>query len=234
MPIELFGASVSGPVHIAAGLPNQDAWGHAMVRGHRVVVVADGLGSRARAQDGSRAAVAAVPEALRAWVRYSDAPVEVLLGLVHLLWRAELAPIEPDEAATTCLFAVVAPDGSGLVAQLGDGLVLVGDGAEAEALAKRPDDSFANQTLALGVTRRIGAWHWRRLAPGTRRFLLCTDGVADDLLPDRHPALLDWLEQDLLSLPPQQRWRTLARELRDWPTPRHTDDKTLAFIWSRP
>ena len=234
MPIELFGASVPGPAHIAAGLPNQDAWGHAVVRGYRVMVVADGLGSRSRSQDGSRAVVTAVPEALRAWLRHTDAPIEVLLGLVHLLWRAALAPIEPDEAATTCLFAAIAPDGSGLAAQLGDGLVLVGEEAAVVPLAQRPDDSFANQTLALGVTRRIGAWHWRRLAPGARRLLLCTDGVADDLLPDRHPALLDWLEQDLLPLPPQQRWRTLARELRDWPTPRHTDDKTLAFIRSQP
>jgi serine/threonine protein phosphatase PrpC len=234
MPIELFGASVPGPAHIVAGLPNQDAWGHTTVRGHRVVVVADGLGSRPKAQDGSKAAVAAVPEALRTWLRHPDAPVEILLGLVHLLWRARLAPSEPEDAATTCLFAAIAPDGSGLVAQLGDGLVLIDDGDEAAPLGQRPDDSFANQTLALGVTRRIGAWHWRRLVPGTRRLMLCTDGVADDLLPDRYPALLDWLEQDLLPLPSQRRWRAMARELRDWPTPRHTDDKTIAFIRSRP
>jgi len=234
MPLELFGTTVPGPAHIAAGLPNQDAWGHATVRGYRVVVVADGLGSRPRSQDGSKAAVAAVPQALRAWLRHPHAPIEVLLGLVHLLWRTALAPIEPEEAATTCLFAALAPDGSGLVAQLGDGLVLVEERGEGIPLAHRPDDSFTNLTLALGATRRINAWHWRRLEPGPGRLLLCTDGVADDLLPDRHPALLDWLEQDLLPLPPQQRWRNLARELRDWPTPHHTDDKTLAFIRSRP
>ncbi len=233
MPIDLFGASVPGPAHIAAGLANQDAWGHAVVRGHHVVVVADGLGSRSRAQDGSRAAVVAVTGALRAWLRYPDAPVEVLLALVHLLWRAELALIKPDDAATTCLFAAMAPDGAGLVAQLGDGLVLIGDGDDVEPLGQRSDESFANHSLALGVTRRLDAWHWRRVGPGPRRLLLCTDGVADDLLPDRYPDLLDWLEQDLLPLPPQPRWRALACELRHWPTPHHTDDKTLAFLRSR-
>jgi serine/threonine protein phosphatase PrpC len=234
MCLELFGASVPGPAHIAAGLPNQDAWGHAVVRGHRVVVVADGLGSRPRAQNGSRAAIAAVSEAYRAWTRHPDAPVEVLLGLGHLLWRAALAPVEPEDAATTCLFVALAPDGSGLVAQLGDGLVLFEDDHGLQALGQRSEDSFSNQTLALGVTRQISAWHWRRLEPGARRLMLCTDGVADDLLPDRYEGLMDWLEQDLLPLPPTRRWRSLARELRDWPTPHHTDDKTIAFIRSRP
>jgi hypothetical protein len=160
--------------------------------------------------------------------------VEVLLGLVHLCWRARLAPVEPKEAATTCLFAAVAPDGAGLVAQLGDGLVLVGDGVNSEPLTQRPEGSFANETLGLGVTHHLAAWHWRRLAPGAHRLLLCTDGVADDLLPERYPALLDWIEQDMLPLPPSSRWRTLARELRAWPTPRHSDDKTLAFLRSCP
>ncbi len=234
MPIQLFGASVTGPAHQRAGQANQDAWGHARVRDHRVVVVADGLGSRPHAAQGARAACRAVPEALGRWLRHPHAPVEVLLGLVHLLWRARLAPLEPADAASTCLFAVLDVRGAGMVAQLGDGLVLVQDDEGTRALWQRPADDFSNRTLALGASPRIAAWRFQELEPGHRSVVLCSDGVADDLLPEKLDAFAAWLRDDLLPMEPAVRWRALARELRAWPTPRHSDDKTIAFIRSTP
>ena len=32
-------------------------------------------------------------------------------------------------------------------------------------------------------------------------------------------------------LAPAERWRRVAKDLRNWPTPYHRDDKTLAFLW---
>ena len=231
MGIELVGASVRGPRHIRDGASNQDAWGHAHARGHRVVVVADGLGSRPESASGARAACRAVPQALRAWLECPGAHLDLLPALIHVLWRVALAELPPEDACTTCLFAAVAEDGSGWIGQLGDGLVLVENSAsQLEVLAERDDNSFGNETRALGATRKISAWNLRRVAPGTQRILLCTDGVADDLLPARFPALLQWITSDLMSQPPTTRWRQLATELRNWPTPNHTDDKTLAYI----
>ena len=231
MAVELVGASVRGPRHIRDGAPNQDAWGHSGAAGHHVVVVADGLGSRPESASGARAACRAVPEALRAWLKRPGAQLDLLPTLIHVLWRVALAELPPEDACTTCLFAAVDQDGAGLIGQLGDGLVLVetSDG-QLKVLAERDEAAFGNETEALGATRKISAWSLQRLSPGTQRVLLCTDGVSDDLLPDRLPALLEWLDSDLMSQPPATRWRLLATELRDWPTPNHTDDKTLAFI----
>jgi serine/threonine protein phosphatase PrpC len=229
-----FGASVTGPGHLRDGLQNQDAWAHARVAGGEVVVVADGLGSRLHAAVGARAACRAVPEAVRVWSRHEGASTDVLLGLVHLLWRARLGSVEPDTAATTCLFAFVRRDGSGLLAQLGDGLILLRERDQVEPLQTRAPEAFSNTTRALGVTRSVGAWATRPLDARERTLVLCTDGVSDDLLPDRYPELLRWLDTDFALRPPVSRRRGLADALRAWPTPNHLDDKTLALIRTQP
>jgi hypothetical protein len=38
---------------------------------------------------------------------------------------------------------------------------------------------------------------------------------------------------DFAGMTPSQRWRALQRELKDWPTPHHTDDKTLVVLAQR-
>lgn len=229
-PIEVFGATVRGPAHIAEGVPNQDAWGRGRVGTAHIVVVSDGMGSRPHAQDGARAACRAVVDAVRQWRRHPDAPVDILLGLVHLLWRARVAPKTPEQCACTCLFAIVEPDGSGVAAQLGDGLVVLRDGDHVSTLAERSRDVFANETCALGVTSRISAWTKLQFDSRKRSLILCTDGVADDLLSDRLGKFVDWLITDVRLEGPARRRHVLERALRGWPTPNHLDDKTIAVV----
>lgn len=228
--VDVFGATVCGPGHVAEGLPNQDAWGRGRIGPTRVVVVSDGMGSRPHAREGARAACKAVVDAVRQWRRHPEAPVDVLLGLVHLLWRARVAPRAPEDCACTCLFAVVEPDGSGITAQLGDGLVVLRDSGGITTLATRADRGFANETCALGATARLSAWNRLPLEKRARSLVLCTDGVADDLLPERLGAFVDWLIADIRLEFPAKRRRMIERELRAWPTPNHLDDKTIAVV----
>ena len=230
MSLSSFGASVTGPGHLRDGLPNQDAWGHASVAGGRVVVVADGLGSKPHSDKGSAAACRAVPEALRIWTRHPHAAPELLLGMIHMVWRARLGRTPQETAATTCLFAFMREDGSGLLGQLGDGLALVLEGGRVYSHQPRGSADFSNRTRALGVTRQLGAWKLDVLEPAERTVVLCTDGLADDLLADKYTEFAQWVEEDLAPLPAAQRWRRVATELRNWPTPHHIDDKTLAVL----
>lgn len=228
--MDVFGTTVQGPAHLAEGISNQDAWLHARAGGMRVVVVSDGMGSRRYAREGAQAACRATVDAVRQWRRYPAAPPDVLLAMIHLFWRARIAPLVPSECACTCLFAAVDPDGSGLVGQLGDGLALVRDGDGLRPLQMRYDSDFGNETEALGVSRDIAAWATAPLGAGARTVVLCTDGVADDLLPDRFDTFVAWLEEEIGPKSPQIRWRALAAALRDWPTPNHLDDKTIAML----
>jgi hypothetical protein len=188
------------------------------------------MGSRPHAQAGARAACRAVVDAVRQWRRHANAPTEILLGLVHLLWRARIAPKSPEDCACTCLFVAIEADGSGMAAQIGDGLILLRDNDGVATVASRSESAFSNETGALGITSRISGWSQVQLDKRARTVVLCTDGVADDLLPDRLEEFVDWLVTDVGSEEPEMRRRVLERALRTWPTPTPFPPVASAFF----
>lgn len=229
-----FGASVRGPLHRREAMPNQDCWLGGRLGNGGFVVVCDGMGSRPEARFGSQQACRAVAQALRLWSRSADAPIELLLRLVHNIWSVLIHPRDQRDCATTCLLAATCPGGRLVVAQLGDGLALVRKADGEPVVLFDRDDGFANQTTALGVATSLREWRCH-IDPSTgsgTAVLLATDGIADDLLFEKRPAFLSFLLDEFASLPASRRWRKLADELRNWPVPRHTDDKTLALLWT--
>jgi hypothetical protein len=93
-------------------------------------------------------------------------------------------------------------------------------------------ESFSNETTGLGASRGPSAWNLVQLAPTEedRVAVLATDGVSDDLVPERLDGFFDWLVATFQGSSPAERWRALSAELRAWPTPGHLDDKTLAVL----
>ena len=55
-----------------------------------------------------------------------------------------------------------------------------------------------------------------------------TDGIADDLRPDKLGKFAKWLREEIARKPRAKRVSTLRQALREWPTPGHLDDKTVA------
>lgn len=233
---QIFGASVRGPLHRREGRPNEDAWLHARGRFGSLAVVCDGLGSRPNARAGARAACIAVREAVSLWSKADDAPLSYLPHLVEVLWRLRLHPTAPSSAATTCLLALSTPKGACILGGVGDGLVLVRTGAAIEVIVSERGEDFANETRGLGASTGPRAWTLAALPPADmeRVVVLATDGVADDLVPERFDGFCDWLIDSFRPLAPRERHRKLAAELRAWPTPGHLDDKTLAVVHTLP
>lgn len=234
--IIIFGASVRGPLHRLEGRPNEDAWLHARGPFGSLAVVCDGLGSRSHARAGARAACAAVKEAVFRWSKANDAPLSYLSHLVEVLWRLRLHPTPPDSAATTCLLALATINGKCIAGGVGDGLALVRTGAALRIVVGKRDEDFANETNGLGASKGPRAWTLAEFPPtdAERVAVLATDGVADDLLPDRLDGFCDWLIDSFEPLAPRVRHNRLAAELRAWPTPGHLDDKTLVVVHSPP
>ena len=236
----MYGASVRGPGSLRRGKAKQDAW----IRSHgafgHLLGVCDGMGSRPASEAGAQAACRALRRAARLWPGNTSsaqrADPTLLVRLVEILWRLELGPRAPGECATTCLFALREPDGRLLFAGLGDGLAIVRrDGGGVATFGGRSPDAFGNETLALGTPHRIADW-WIATEPSGhgRAVVLATDGVADDLAPERLEEFMDWLADDVGRLAPPARWRRLCREFRAWPVPHHQDDKTIALLVERP
>jgi len=155
-----------------------------------------------------------------------------LAHLVELLWRLRIYPVDPGDAATTCLLALACPDGAWVLGGVGDGLAIAKTGSNLTIVVGQRGEDFGNETLGLGVSKGSGSWKLVTLPASVedRVAVLATDGIADDLVPEKINDFCDWLVVDFQNLKPADRWRQLMMELKDWPTPNHLDDKTLAVL----
>ena len=188
----IFGASVRGPGHVRTSMPDQDAftvfyriWGSG-------AVVSDGVGSCPKSQYGSAAACRAVVHAAKSWVK-KERGMDAFLSSIHSKWLSGIQPFVPRECAATCLFAICPRQANRLqLGMIGDGLIAVlkKDGSYHE-LCEDKGDCFSNQTDSLSAHTQAGQWQTACLNQDEcRAVLLCTDGVADDLLPERRADFL--------------------------------------------
>lgn len=223
-------SSVRGPSHARDGLPCQDAWLAVVDARTSLAVVCDGMGSRPRSREGSRAATLAARDAWRLWRRSPVGTVEDLVRLIEASWRLRLGRVAAEDAATTCLLYAEDGHGRAAQAQLGDGLIA--RRSQAGAVAVHPSRSGGfGLTHALGTPHALSDWSFALVEPVAQSevLLLATDGVSEDLEPDRIGDLAVWVVDNLGPL--QRPGRALAHELRNWPVPHHQDDKTLLVMW---
>jgi serine/threonine protein phosphatase PrpC len=228
---DYFGASVVGPRHRAEGKPNEDSWLGAHGAFGTLVVVSDGMGSRREARRGAQMACRAVLDAVRSWHKTGAHDLDELLVHIEPHWHSLIVPSTSRDCAATCLFALAHTYGQVHVAAIGDGLALLRTSRGLEQIVGPRSGGFANETAALGQSASWTSRSFPRV--GGEIVVLATDGVADDLLPESLDAFVQWLMDDFAGLAPSHRWRALQRELKSWPTPHHTDDKTLVVLAQR-
>lgn len=230
MGVRLRAASVRGPGHYTDGLPNQDA---VLIRHDRqrwLAVVSDGMGSRKQAAEGAKAVCYAANRAVREQSFGSEDRDLIKSIYGHWLTRLAELRIQPNDAAATCLLAWGVPDGHFRLLQLGDGLIL-GEPEPAQGLCMRDQAGFSNDTTGLGISHRLTDWRSARgqLENHGDGLALMTDGISDDL--GSLDGFVRSLVDDLRGVGARSAKAALTRELRDWPTPCHTDDKTIAVIY---
>lgn len=235
-PWKSFGASVRGPGHIAEGLPNQDAW----MPFHRAwgdgVVVSDGVGSKPFSNFGSNAACLAVTcaaLACRVQADMSNGQIDCvfLFEKIKTNWLSIIGPLEPRDCSATCLFAVRIGDGLIHFGILGDGLAaaIKADGS-VMSFSEDKAHGFSNMTTALSSDVSPKDWHYFSLPEEEcSAVLLCTDGVADDL--DNVEGFVTGFVDGYRSLAALSASRHAREMLEKWPTPKHSDDKTLACLF---
>lgn len=226
-----FGASVIGPGHITAGGLNQDAWSAFHHTWGDGIAVSDGLGSKSLSDYGSVAACRAVEQAVR---RFSDATAKGgrtdLLTEILNQWLDAIAPLDPRDAAATCLFAFRLGDGLVRLGILGDGCVAaVKSDGSVTALMDDKTTGFSNVTRAL--TPATDEMHWIVLdVPEAEcaAVVLCTDGVSDDL--DDVEGFMAGFVKAYEGLAQMTASRQTHELLETWPVPKHADDKTIACL----
>lgn len=228
-----FGASVRGKGHIRAGIPNQDSFRISNLKWGDVAVVSDGVGSCPHAAEGSFAACKAIVYEAKKYHKNKEG-INAFLSNAHKIWAGCISPFKPNESSATCLFAI-RPNGESILAgMLGDGMisVLKTDGSYAE-LVEDKDGYFSNQTAALSESTQPCQWKTLLLPSSEcRAILLCTDGVADDIDPDKKLGFIRHIyTQARKCAPPSTASKELRKMLKNWPVPKHSDDKTLVCLY---
>ncbi|WP_144168258.1 PP2C family serine/threonine-protein phosphatase [Shewanella algae] len=218
--------SVRGPGHIRSGLPNQDylmcgCWGP-----YWAAVVCDGMGSRTRSDIGSREAAKAALQSVK--MLGFEVNNRVIVETLYRQWLARLKQlhIQPTEAVTTCILVWGVSDGSFRYGHLGDGLLA----SPRMPISCALGSAFSNETTGLGISKHLSDWQF---GSGTLRehdnsLFLMTDGISEDLT--NPTAFCGYLSEVLLHKNTRQAKKWLHRQLSDWPTPGHSDDKTLLML----
>lgn len=233
-----FGASAIGPRHIATGKPNQDAWSSFHHIWGDGIVVSDGLGSKSLSDYGSDAACRAVEQAVRRFSvqvqgaepvaegQYSALLADILDG-----WLDSIAPLDPKESSATCLFAFRLGDGLVRMGMLGDGCAVAvkHDGA-VMSLSADKTDGFSNMTSALSPSTSEASWMVLDV-PETEceAVVLCTDGIFDDI--EDVEGFMAGFVKAYRGLARMTASRQAHEMLENWPTPKHSDDKTIACLF---
>jgi len=235
LPVRVFGASVRGPMHTRSAQPCEDAWKGSEMHQAAAISVSDGMGSKPAAARGARAAVTAAIRAARTWGTAHTAEPDWICRLIEAQWRFAVEPEQPRNCAATCHMIAAHAQGGIVYVGLGDGMALLQSGKKpVQRLYSRPPSDFVNESLGLGVNHRIADWAHARLPLPKAPWIavLVTDGIADDLRPEKLEVFLKWLRDDIGRRPPAARLTALRKALREWPTPGHLDDKTVAVLLS--
>tara|TARA_R110002167_G_C12704686_1_gene654211 strand:+ start:1149 stop:1853 length:705 start_codon:yes stop_codon:yes gene_type:complete len=231
MKLAATGSSVIGPAHKQDHIPNQDAVMIHGIRGGWCIAVCDGLGSRALSHIGSQKAAHLVRSALRQ--QNPERQPSFVLHESQKIQQSWLSKFQGNSRPyeTTCLWAHVLPNGTGVAAQIGDGLLLIKANGQLHVITPQRD-GFGNQTQTLSqATANDWATAEFQLSQPGDGVLLMTDGISDDVIADQLEGLFDVVYQQLKSSNKRRCKQWLTKELEEWTTPKHGDDKSIAGIF---
>ncbi len=227
-----FGASVRGPGHARKSIANQDAFRAVHHFWGDVVVVSDGVGSLPTSDYGSATACRAVIESAKMW-NEMNSDTNTLIEQIHTKWLSLVKPFDPNSCSATCLFAIRPVKGPIVLGMLGDGLIgVLKNNDEFIEFNEDKNEGFSNQTNALTKTTPANLWQTAFIPQeDCSAIVLCTDGVADDLIPEKREGFVRHIYHQGGKNNIIKATRDLRKMLENWPVPKHSDDKTLVCYY---
>jgi serine/threonine protein phosphatase PrpC len=214
------------------GIPNQDYI--AQLEDDRILIatVSDGLGSSNNSHAGAELACRNVINQLQKCLDSSE-----YQSLGHLLpetWYSHViqlnGPISSFRTANSFV-AVMKREGKIVTGQLGDVLISLRVDGSSQLLPSTQKD-FSNETECLGSGKpeeyQISIFDFKL----SYDFLIATDGIADDLQPDKLDAFHEYLKAKYKQIDPSQRNHILMHEVENALSPLNNDDKSMIFVWT--
>ena len=247
---EGYGASVVGTSHQTTGAPCQDAFLLRLCGPVVITAVADGLGSAAKSDTGSKLAVAAAGEAVEQalatttpltesqWHEVLRSSFAAARGALEQHAAGVLQPLR--DLATTLLVAVVTP-GFLAVGQIGDGAIVARRfTGELETVSLPQRGEFANETTPLTAVGALERVAYRVLPAPITGLALFSDGLQNLCITSAtgqpfEPFFAPFFDTFTPPFDREELARQLARFLGSERVCRRTDDdKTLVVIARMP
>ncbi len=227
---KLLTVSVRGPGHIKNDSPNQDCAYGDFVGKFLLVMACDGLGSHLHSDYGAKTLCALFPDCFLEWSKYRSNKIDDLLGLLQSRWLIRVRSLGVDTCGCTCQLAILNPKGKGWIAQLGDGMTLARHNGKICKYTEEKD-GYANETMSMGEGNLQPCWRKSKIDLSTTgdRLIIMTDGVSEDILPQAEEKFTQTFDL-FFGTSRSKGQNALKKELTNWPTPHHLDDKTIIAV----
>lgn len=233
MKRKVIGFSQTGPAHIKHNLPNQDSYLCYKSKDVSLIVVSDGLGSKPFSHIGAKTACKAVLNAAKNFKNNKDTTsIKDFFEYIQSFWKSHLGERKPEECSATCLFAL-ATKNKIFIARLGDGMICsIGKSNEKDILlSDNKAGSFSNETFSLSNSNLINLWEYKSLPISDyKSILISTDGISSDLQTGSEIKFSKDLIESLQNKLYFTKKRVLSKLMKNWPVPKHSDDKTIAIM----
>ncbi len=174
-------ATTVGVSHVRAGLPCQDRVACVSPDGVLIAVVADGAGSAEHSDEGADLVVRTVLESLRLSPSLDD-PAACLRSAVSIardaVFRLADERATPAREFASTVLAVVATDTTAACAHLGDGIIVVSEGAPEWSWVFWPErGEYANTTRFLTDPDALECMNVEGIRSSITDFALMSDGL---------------------------------------------------------
>lgn len=217
---------------------NQDAFriGKSEQNELAYIIVADGLGSCKHSDQGA----SKITEIVESWLLnklpeyayLSDNVANIMTKRIVEEWNSAFEIDEIFDYDTTIHLAVFYK-GSLLIGGIGDGMALI---SYDDLVCK---DSIDNKNLFSNVTNSMCSLNVNELMEfeivseeihKKAIMILSTDGIADDLIPEKKLTLPGYFEEVICDSGIEALQNELQEWIEDWETESHSDDKTLCYL----
>lgn len=201
------------------------------------ILVADGLGSCKKSDEGSAKIVELAEEwILNRMTMYSmmtNSVANIFMKKLIEAWNENYEVSESYDYDTTIHFAIFYK-GSVLVGGVGDGMALISyDNLVCKDFVDSTDlfSNITNSMCSMNISELMtGEVVQQEEYKKDMQIILSTDGISDDLIPEKKLTLPDYF----VSVIRQNGWNILQEEISewitDWETDGHSDDKSLCYM----
>lgn len=218
---------------------NQDAFliGYDKDQDVAYIIVADGLGSCKNSAQGSKR----VTEIIENWIKSQLPKYAYLSNNVANIFAKRLMEewqssydIEDINTFDTTVHVAIYYKGSIMIGGIGDGMELINcDDLYAKDRIDHKD-LFSNVTNSMCSINAEELLSFEIVSKDSYNnivtIIIATDGIADDLIPEKKMTLLPYFYDVLTQQGSDAMQSELKEWLKDWETESHSDDKTICYL----